>query len=347
MARERLELKELAPEDESDGAIGPAHIPSATATDDVPAIVPAVGPPTRKRSLPRALLVAGRPKQWVKNVLVFAAPGAAGVLGQRQELAYTIVAFVSFCLAAAGTYYLNDASDVDADRLHPKKRYRPIAAGEVPVPLARALGPLFIAAAIALSFLTHWELAVVLVGYVALTTTYTIWWKHIEVVDIVAVAAGFVLRAIAGGAATHVQISNWFFIVTSFAALFMVVGKRYSESLTMGEGAASVRSTLSAYSPNYLAYLRSVSTAVMLVAYCLWAFDKADKAIALHNYRGPWFQLSIVPFAMAVLRYALLVDTGEGGAPEDLVFKDRPLLVFGLLWAVVFGIGVLLTSGSH
>lgn len=300
-----------------------------------------------RRSLPIALVVAARPKQWVKNVLVFAAPGAAGVLGQRGALFDAVVAFFCFCLAAGGTYYLNDASDVTADRLHPKKRHRPIAAGEVPLGLARLLGPVMIAAALGLSFLAHWELAVAVASYVAITTTYTLWWKHIAVVDIVAVAAGFVVRAIGGAAATHVLISNWFFIVASFAALFMVVGKRYSESLTMGDGAGDVRSTLAAYSPSYLAYLRSVTTGVMLVAYCLWAFDKSDKATALHHYHGPWFQLSIVPFAMAILRYALLVDAGEGGAPEDLVFKDRPLLLFGLLWAVVFGIGILVTPVTH
>lgn len=315
---------------------------AGTPAPEIPA-----GTARKPRSLPRALLVEARPKQWVKNVLVFAAPGAAGSLGSGQELLRACIAFVAFCLAASGTYYLNDASDVEADRLHPKKRFRPIAAGEIPVGLARVLGGLLIVAGIALGLTARWELSVVVAGYVLMTTTYTFWWKHVAVVDIVAVAAGFVLRAIGGAAATKVDISNWFFIVTSFAALFVVVGKRHSESLTMGEGAAEVRSTLGLYSAGYLAYLRSVTTGVMLVAYCLWAFDKSDKATALHNYHGPWFQLSIVPFAMAILRYALLVDNGEGGAPEDLLFKDRPLMVFGILWVAVFGIGILVTPGPH
>ncbi len=323
--------------------------PDVTAADGgstpaAPADAPEVRP---RRSLPKALLVAARPKQWVKNLLVFAAPGAAGSLGTGTELLHAVVAFVAFCLAASGTYYLNDASDVVADRLHPKKRFRPIAAGEVPVVLARVLGPIMIVAGVALSLAASWELALVVAAYVAITTTYTYWWKHVAVVDLVAVASGFVLRAIGGAAATKIGISNWFFIVTSFAALFVVVGKRNSESRTMGAGAAEVRSTLGAYSTDYLAYLRSVTTGVMLVAYCLWAFDKSDQATRLHHYSGPWFQLSIVPFAMAILRYALLVDSGEGGAPEDLLFTDRPLMVFGALWVLVFGFGILITPGPH
>jgi decaprenyl-phosphate phosphoribosyltransferase len=111
----------------------------------------------------------------------------------------------------------------------------------------------------------------------------------------------------------------------------------------MGDDAGTVRATLGMYSANYLQYLRAVTTGVMLVAYCLWAFDKSA---ALHN-EGPWFELSIVPFTMAILRYALLVDQGEGGAPEDLIFKDRPLQIFGLLWVVVFGIGIVISPGVH
>ena len=296
-----------------------------------------------RRSLPRALLVEARPRQWLKNVLVLAAPGAAGVLTRRTEALETLVAFVAFCLAASGTYYLNDAGDVEADRRHPTKRFRPIAAGEIPVPLAQAIGGIAIAAGVAVSFLAHWQLAVVVVVYVVLTTTYTVWLKHVVIFDVVAVAAGFVLRAIGGAAATNVDISNWFFIVATFGSLFMVAGKRHAESRDVGAGNASTRATLGEYSESYLEFLRSVSTGVVLVAYCLWAFEKADLARNVYHVSVPWFQLSIVPFAMAILRYAFLVDRGQGGAPEDVVLSDRVLIGLGAAWALVFGIGLMVT----
>ncbi len=289
-----------------------------------------------RRSLPTALLVAARPKQWVKNLLVFAAPGAAGVVDRSAALAEAGGAFVCFCLAAAGTYYLNDAADVEADRRHPTKRFRPIAAGEIPLALARGLGALFVLASVAAAAAIDPNLAVVLACYVTLTTAYSIWLKHIAVVDVVAVAAGFVLRAIGGAAAVDVPISNWFFIVATFGSLFMVVGKRRAEVGEMGDEAATTRRSLSAYSSDFLAELQTVSTAVVLVGYCLWAFEKAELAEA----SVPWFQLSIVPFGLAILRYALLVDSGHGGAPEDVVLEDRTLQVLGAIWAVLFVAGV-------
>ncbi len=307
---------------------------------DIETVTPAAlpEPPRPSRSRFSALLAEARPKQWAKNVLVFAAPGAAGILDNRSALVDSSVAFVCFCLAAAGTYYLNDAADAAADRLHPRKRFRPIAAGEIPLGLARVVGVILIASGVALGFTIRWQLAVVVAAYVTVTTCYTIWLKHIAVVDIVGVAAGFVLRAIAGGSATNVPISNWFFIVASFGSLFMVTGKRRAEARTMGAGAASVRSTLGDYSAEYLAYLQAVTSGVVLVGYCVWAFEKA----AVADYRIPWFQLSILPFVLAILRYALLIDAGEGGAPEEVVFRDRPLQVMAIGWALLFALGVYL-----
>jgi decaprenyl-phosphate phosphoribosyltransferase len=317
VTREHLDLGGAAPTDAPDSPGAPL-------------------PARRRRGLPRALLVEARPKQWVKNVLVFVAPAAAGVLDQRGPFVDSCIAFVCFCLASAGTYYLNDAADVEADRLHPKKRFRPIAAGEIPVPLARVVGVLLIVGGVGLGFTARWQLSVVVASYIAITTVYTIWLKHVAVFDIVGVAAGFVLRAIAGAAAVDVPISNWFFIVASFGSLFMVVGKRRAETNEMGAEAVAVRSTLGDYTPEFLTYLQSVSTGVVLVAYCVWAFEKAADLQA----HVPWFQLSIVPFALAILRYALLVDSGQGGAPEDVVLRDRPLQAMGVLMALLFAAGV-------
>lgn len=281
-------------------------------------------------------MVAARPKQWVKNVLVFAAPGAAAVLTHGTKLVETLVAFLAFCLAASGTYYLNDTRDVDADRLHPEKRFRPIAAGEINVRLAEVVGVALILAGVAVSFAAYWELAVVVGSYVVVTTLYTLWLKHEVLFDVVAVAAGFVLRAIGGAAATHVEVSNWFFIVATFGSLFMVSCKRHAEVRTMGGDAHRTRAVLEDYSESYLAYLRAVCSGVVLVAYCLWAFEKAATAAS----HVPLFQLSIVPFGLAILRYALLVDQGHGGAPEEVVFGDRMLQAIGLCWAVLFALGL-------
>jgi decaprenyl-phosphate phosphoribosyltransferase len=308
--------------------------------DDVPgdrAAAPGA-PPPRRMSLPVGLIKLARPKQWAKNVLVFAAPAAAGVLDNRGPALDAAVAFVSFCLAAAGTYYLNDARDAEADRLHPKKSRRPVASGVVPVSVAYVGSVVLLAASLGLALTVNTDLAFTVGGYVALTTAYSSVLKHVAVVDLVAVAAGFVLRAVAGAAATGVPISDWFFIVTSFGALFMISGKRAAEAKEMGEGATDFRSVLGAYSPSYTAYLRSVTSGAVLVAYCLWAFEKADTVAA--SATVPWYQLSILPFVMAVLRYALVLDQGRGSAPEEIVLGDRALQLIGIAWAVVFAMGV-------
>jgi decaprenyl-phosphate phosphoribosyltransferase len=291
----------------------------------------------RPRPLPLALLVACRPKQWSKNLLVLAAPGAAGVLGETDAILATGAALVAFCLGASATYLLNDAADVEADRAHATKRHRPIAAGELPVATARILAVVLALAAAGVALTVRWQLLAVLAGYVALTTTYSFVLKHIVLLDVIALASGFVLRAVAGAVAADVPISDWFFIVTSFGSLFMAVGKRHAEVVTMGDDAGSHRKVLDGYTPSFLAHLRSVSSGVVLVAYCLWAFERAD----LTDVSVPWYQISIVPFTTAILRYAQLLDTGEGGAPEELVLRDRMLMLSGAAWAVVFGLGVL------
>ena len=162
----------------------------------------------------KGLLRTARPRQWIKNVLVFAAPGAAGVLDDWPALGYAMLAFVSFCLAASGIYLWNDALDVEADRLHPTKRFRPVAAGDVSVRTAQVAGTLAIAASLAVAAATtHWKTVVVVGVYVALTMTYSAWLKHVAVLDIVAIASGFVLRAAAGAVAVAVPMSKWFMLV--------------------------------------------------------------------------------------------------------------------------------------
>ena len=291
----------------------------------------------RQPSLVSGLVRGVRPKQWAKNVLVFAAPGAAGVLGHGDALWRSLAAFVAFCLASGGTYLLNDVSDVEADRRHPVKRHHPVASGTVPVRVATAAGIAALAIGLAVAAVVRWELAGVLALYVGLTIGYTYWLKHIAVIDIAVVASGFIIRAIAGGVAVNVDISQWFLIVASFGSLFIVAGKRHGEHLAMGDDAASVRATLGEYSVAYLRYVWMTASGVAITAYCLWAFEQARTR---HGFS--WYELSIVPFVLGILRYALLLETGHGSAPEDIVLGDRTLQLIGVAWAVVFGCGVYL-----
>lgn len=328
----------------SDGTAPPAGSAAdrrAAAPDTAPDAEPAET--TGGGSLLVGLVKLARPRQWAKNLLVFAAPGAAGILNSSEPLRYTLVAFVCFCLAAAGTYYINDANDADADRLHPKKRRRPVAAGVVPRPVAYAGGFGLLVAAVALSFSVNLKLAATVAAYVVLTTLYSNFLKNIPVVDLLAIAGGFVLRAVAGAAATDIPISNWFFIITVFGSLFIVAGKRGAEAKEMGADASEFRSVLAAYSESYTAYLRSVTSSAMLVGYCVWAVEKADEVARVQQVSAsehPWYQLSILPFIMGVLRYALLLDQGRGSAPEDILVKDRMLQAIGVGWVIVVGIGV-------
>jgi decaprenyl-phosphate phosphoribosyltransferase len=287
------------------------------------------------RSSSPALIRLARPKQWVKNVLVIAAPGAAGVLGEPKALWQTFVAFACFCFAASGIYFLNDALDVEADRRHPVKRFRPIAAGEVSVRTAYVGAGVLMACAIGFSFFARWQLVLVVGAYIVLQILYGAWLKHEAVLDLACVAAGFVLRTIAGGVAVGVAISPWFLIVAGSASLFMVTGKRHAELVELGDAASGHRRALDMYSRSFLSYVRAVASSVTILAYCLWAFEKSS---GVGNEM--WFELSIVPFVLGILRYALLLEQGQGGAPEEVVLSDRVLLALGAVWAVFFAVAV-------
>jgi decaprenyl-phosphate phosphoribosyltransferase len=276
-----------------------------------------------------------RPKQWLKNVLVFAAPGAAGVLGQARPLLRSLLAFVIFCLVAGGTYFLNDTLDLTADRLHPTKRLRPVAAGVVSVTTARLAGGVLVVIGAGLSLLLGWKLMVVVGVYLGVQVAYTFWLKHEPILDLAAVASGFVLRAIAGGVAVGVPISEWFLIVATFGSLFMVTGKRSAEHTAMGDAAGAHRATLSAYSPAFLRSILITASTVTIAAYCQWAFENQKAA-----HHGIWFQLSIVPFVLAMFRYGFLLDRGQGGQPEDMILGDRTLQILAIIWVMAFALGV-------
>jgi decaprenyl-phosphate phosphoribosyltransferase len=282
-----------------------------------------------------ALLQALRPRQWVKNVLVAAAPLAAGELFGRDVALQTALAFVVFCCAASSVYLVNDVVDADRDRNHPDKAGRPVASGALPARLAVAVSVVLALVALLLPFTIDAPLLTVTVGtYLALTLAYNLGLKHQRVLDLAIVASGFLLRAIAGGNASDLPLSRWFLIVTAFGSLFVVAGKRYSELMTLGELAAETRPSLRGYSASYLRFVWSIAAAVTITAYCLWAFEVGDREGAL-----PWGPLSVAPFVVAMLRFALDVDGGRIGAPEEVALRDRVLLGVCLAWLVVFSLG--------
>jgi decaprenyl-phosphate phosphoribosyltransferase len=280
----------------------------------------------------RNVLKTARPKQWVKNVLVFAAPAAAGRLTEADVLGASILAFVAFLLASIGTYFVNDALDHEADRLHPKKRWRPVAAGWLSLRFAWIAGFTALAAGLVLGFLDDTALGFLITGYVAMTLSYGIWLKHVPIVDLTCVAAGFVLRMIAGGLATGIPISAWFLTVASFSSLFVVAGKRYGEVREVGEGNAASRAVLDVYTRGFLRSAWIMAMTVSIAAYCQWSFATGDASADTTI----WYQLSAVPWAMAMLRYAMLLDGGHGGAPEEVLSRDRLMQVLGVVWLGFF-----------
>jgi len=289
-------------------------------------------------SLLRGMVRVARPHHWLKNVLVFAAPGAAGVLGHRHADLLAAGAFAIFCIAASGTYFLNDTLDAEADRAHPTKRLRPVAAGIVPVALAATTAAVLMTLAVGLAWwMSGPRLALVMALYVGIATAYSLRLKHVVVVELACVSAGFVLRAIAGGVATGVPLSNWFVIVTSFGSLLVVAGKRSAEHGLLGH--AAHRSVLEAYPPAFLRSVRLLSTSVTVTAYCLWAFERSTAA-AGHRHHPIWFQLSIIPVVLALLYLELRFERGEGGAPEELALHDGALQVMALAWVTLFAVGV-------
>jgi decaprenyl-phosphate phosphoribosyltransferase len=293
---------------------------------DVPA-APQETPARTPVSVAVGLLRTMRPKQWVKNVLVLAAPFAAGDLLQRGIVLQLVLAFVAFSLAASGIYLVNDAKDVEADRVHPKKRFRPIAAGIVPVRLAFAMAVVLLAASLVVSWLASLQLLAVLAVYVAVQLAYCFGLKHQPVLDICIVASGFLLRAIAGGAATGIPLSQWFLLAAGFGSLFMVSGKRYAEMMLAERTGAKIRKSLEAYSASYLRFVWALSATVLIMTYCLWAYD-----IRAEHHNTVWSAISIVPFVVAVLRYSVDVDGGNGGAPDEIALRDRVLQVLAVVW---------------
>ena len=291
---------------------------------------------------PQANLIVGvvkaiRPRQWLKNVLVLAAPLAALGGNVRYDYADVLakvgVAFVVFCLAASSVYLINDVRDVEADREHPTKRFRPIAAGVVPEWLAYVVAAVLGVASLAISWLLTPNLALVMAVYIGIQLAYCFGLKHQAVIDICIVSSAYLIRAIAGGVAADIYLSQWFLLMMAFGSLFMVAGKRYAELQLAERTGAKIRKSLESYTSTYLRFVWTLSATAVVVCYGLWAFER-------DRYSGSWFAASMVPFTIAILRYAVDVDGGLAGEPEDIAVRDRVLQLLALAWIGTVGAAV-------
>jgi decaprenyl-phosphate phosphoribosyltransferase len=290
---------------------------------------PANEPITAQKHFLPAWLRLLRPKQWTKNVLVLAAPLAAGQLLQAHVWGKLGGALVAFVLISSAIYALNDARDVAADQAHPTKRFRPIASGEISKTAGFALAAVLATASLTLGYFISIPLFITLACYALLQIAYSLALKHLPVFDIAVVASGFLLRAIAGSAACGIVLSQWFLMVATFGSLFMVAGKRYSELLEVG-GDQGTRKTLTVYTASLLRSLTDVSMAVVIICYSLWAFGQGGG----DPWGIPMRVVSIVPLTLALFRYEMAIDAGTAGEPEQVVLKDRILQVLGLLWLI-------------
>ncbi|HUY47267.1 MAG TPA: decaprenyl-phosphate phosphoribosyltransferase [Streptosporangiaceae bacterium] len=283
-----------------------------------------------------AVVQTARPRQWPKNLLVFAAPLAGASLGRDDGLGYALVAAAVFTAAAAAVYFVNDVADAERDRLHPVKRSRAVASGRLSRSHALALAGLAIAAAVAASLWIGVPMLAVLVSaYIALSILYTLVLKHVPVIELLFVAAGFLLRVLAGATATRVPPSAWFLAVCSLGALMVAIAKRFTELAVLGPEAATHRPVMRWYTPGLLRLSQRVASVIMITAYLLWAYGQHGAGTrTLHL-------VSALPLAAALLRFDWLTAHEPGKPVEDLISRDRLMIGCELAWLGLFVGGLM------
>lgn len=279
-----------------------------------------------------------RPRQWIKNFMIFPAMVFAGQFFDAKALVLTTLGFCVFCMLAGSIYLYNDIQDLEKDREHPKKRYRPIASGALPVHVAMRTAQVFMAAALAgslalnaISTRVGMDFFVICLTYLVLQVAYSRWLKHVVIIDVGVIAAGFVLRVLAGGAILNLPVSPWLIICTTLLALFLGFGKRRHELVLLSNGATEHRKILEEYSPYFLDQMIAVVTASTVVAYSLYTLDQATVE-KLGTDKLP----ITIPFVIyGIFRYLYLVhQKEEGGSPSRILLTDKPLLIDIALWFI-------------
>jgi len=290
--------------------------------------------------IPAAAVRTARPRQWPKNVLVFAAPLTGSALARGSAaLSGATVALLVFTLASCAVYFVNDAVDAERDRQHPRKCLRPVACGDLSENHALALAGGCVLAAAALTAVTGllvsgYGLALALTAYLATSFLYSFGLKHLPVIELALVASGFVLRALGGAAASHVPPSGWFILVCSLGALLVVIAKRYTEITSLGGPAARHRPSLRRYTPRGLRAAQRVAALLMVAAYLALAATEPDA------WAGRWHLATAVPLVAALVRFDRLTATATTGHIEDLIIRDVPMVCFEAVWLLVFVVGL-------
>jgi len=280
----------------------------------------------------RALLETMRPQQWTKNALVFAGLLFGGQLFVGEQVLRALAAFAAMCLAASATYLFNDYRDRVADREHPLKRNRPIASGRLGDGPAISAALAFAAIAMGIGFLLNPATGISIVAYVALTVVYSVSAKHMVILDVMTLAAGFVLRVLAGAFAVNVAASYWLLLCTFTVALFLGFGKRRAELITLEASAASHRPVLDHYSTIFLDQMIGIVTSATLVCYILYTVDR--RTVEVFETR---LLVLTVPFVLyGLFRYLyLLYHRRRGDSPTSTILLDPAFLINGVLWATV------------
>jgi decaprenyl-phosphate phosphoribosyltransferase len=289
---------------------------------------------TRKRNWFVAVLRTARPRQWPKNLLVFAAPLAGATWGRPDGARYALVAAAAFGCASVAVYFINDVVDAERDRRHPRKRFRPVAAGDLPRSHAVVIGTLAAAAGLSAGLAVHVPLLTAAVGaYLGISFLYSFVLKHIPVVELIFVASGFLLRVLGGAAATHVPPSGWFLVVCSLGALGVAVAKRYTELAGLGPAAIAHRPVLRYYRPGALLAAQWLIGLGMIAAYLAWAAGERTDA-------QPWHLLSAIPLAAALARFGVLTARHTPAPVEDLLTRNGLMLTCELTWLALFVTGL-------
>lgn len=272
-----------------------------------------------------------RPKQWTKNLVLFAGLIFAQQFFNVHLIIKTVIAFVCFCMLASSVYLINDIKDAEKDRLHPIKKDRPIASGKVKVKSAVAIAVILAVISLTLAYLLNFNYFILVSVYFVVMIAYSQFLKNVVIIDILIIAGGFVLRAVAGAAVVEVSISSWLLVCTTFIALFLVISKRRHEVLLLGDEAKEHRGILDEYGDRFLDQMIAIVTTATLMAYILYTMDSAT----IHKF-GTDKLIFTAPFVLfGIFRYLYLVyQKNKGGRPEHLLFDDLPLMIAIILWII-------------
>jgi len=269
-----------------------------------------------------------RPKQWIKNLMVFFPPFLSGALAHSGMAAKGLVPFLVFCCASSATYIFNDLQDRAQDALHPRKKSRPLVTGEITVRTAKGLLVVLLLSSILLGWSVSWLFLLYVVIYLLLSLAYSMRLKHLPIFDVFCISFGFVLRLYGGGEAFGVYISDWLFLSVFLLSLFLSVGKRYSEQCILGTAAGEHRRSLDAYPEGFLESAMYLSGAAVLITYSMYAIST------------PLMVYTVPLCVFGLLRYLMRIKAGGEGDPAETLLKDTTLLIVGILWAIMVGFSV-------